>query len=59
MARPTLIVGNWKMNGLRASADELARKIVVGAAGLPGAAPELVLCPPSTLLDVVKAALGG
>jgi triosephosphate isomerase len=43
-----LIVGNWKMNGTRASLDELAR-IVTGSADLRGKI-DLVVCPPATLI---------
>ena len=43
MSRRPLIAGNWKMNGSRAEADELAR-------GIAGAnvndAAELLVCPP-------------
>jgi triosephosphate isomerase len=49
-ARRPLVAGNWKMNGLRASAAEFAR-IVAGAAGLAGKA-ELMICPPATLIAV-------
>jgi triosephosphate isomerase len=48
--RRPLIAGNWKMNGLKASAAELG-KIVAGSAGLAGKA-ELMVCPPATLLLV-------
>ncbi|MBN8531974.1 MAG: triose-phosphate isomerase [Alphaproteobacteria bacterium] len=46
----TLIIGNWKMHGSRASAGALAE----ACAGLLG---HVVLCPPFTLLDVVAQAL--
>ena len=46
-----LIVGNWKMNGLRQSADALVRGILDG---LPaGADVGVALCPPATLLASV------
>jgi len=52
-----LVAGNWKMNGLAASAAELA-KIVHGAAALAGKA-DLMVCPPATLIaDFVRAAHG-
>jgi triosephosphate isomerase len=52
-----LIVGNWKMNGTRASGDELAR-IVAGSAALREKV-DLVVCPPATLImRFVKAAAG-
>ncbi|MEQ8369243.1 MAG: triose-phosphate isomerase, partial [Alphaproteobacteria bacterium] len=47
---------NWKMNGLQADGADLARRIV---AGLPGGAPETVLCPPATLLAAVARVLNG
>ena len=47
-ARRPLVAGNWKMNGLRASAAELAR-IIAGSGGLTGKA-DLMICPPTTLL---------
>ena len=50
-----LIAGNWKMHGLRADGLALARAVAEGAAG--GA--ELLVCPPSTLLREVAAALEG
>ncbi len=46
--RRPLVAGNWKMNGLRHSAAELAR-IMAGSGGLAGRA-ELMVCPPATLL---------
>jgi len=46
MARRPLVAGNWKMNGLRASAGELER-IISGARGLPKA--DFLICPPATL----------
>jgi triosephosphate isomerase len=47
-ARRPLVAGNWKMNGLAASAGEL-RKIMGGAAELTGKA-DILVCPPATLL---------
>jgi triosephosphate isomerase (TIM) len=41
-----LVAGNWKMNGLAASAGELA-KIIEGAAVLAGKV-DLMVCPPAT-----------
>lgn len=52
-----LIAGNWKMNGVAASARELA-KIVAGATGLLGKA-ELMVCPPATLIALFAAAARG
>jgi triosephosphate isomerase (TIM) len=47
-ARRPLIAGNWKMNGLKASAAELG-KIIDGARELAGRV-DLVVCPPATLV---------
>jgi triosephosphate isomerase (TIM) len=62
MARRPLVAGNWKMNGLTASAVEL-RKIIAGASIVPAAdltkviagasippAADLLICPPATLV---------
>lgn len=46
--RRPLVAGNWKMNGLKASAAELG-KIVTGSAGLSGKT-DLMVCPPATLI---------
>ena len=47
MARRPLVAGNWKMNGLEASAGEL-KAIIAGARGLPKA--DFIVCPPATLV---------
>src|SRR3984893_17709151 len=47
MARRPLVAGNWKMNGLEASAGEL-KAIMAGARGLPNA--DFMICPPATLV---------
>src|SRR6202161_4284952 len=47
MARRRLVAGNWKMNGLEASAGEL-ETIIAGARGLPNA--DFMICPPATLV---------
>ena len=47
--RRPLVAGNWKMNGLKASAAELGR-ILAGSAELAGKT-ELMVCPPATLLS--------
>ncbi len=57
MARRILIAGNWKMNGLAASGAE----IDAIAKGAP-AVPELLICPPATLISRLAGrgvALGG
>src|SRR5215468_921993 len=56
-SRRPLVAGNWKMNGLTASAGEL-KKIMAGAAELAGRV-DLMVCPPATLLAAfVEAARG-
>ncbi len=56
MARRPLVAGNWKMNGLAASAGEL-QAIIAGATQL--ADVELMVCPPATLVaSFAAAALG-
>jgi triosephosphate isomerase len=47
MARRPLVAGNWKMNGLKASAGEL-EAVIAGARGLPNA--DFIICPPATLV---------
>lgn len=58
MARPKLIAGNWKMNGLSASAT-----VVEQIAGVsPGSNRDVLLCPPFTLIAALSergVALGG
>lgn len=44
-----LVAGNWKMNGLAASAVEL-RAVIAGAPALAGKV-DLMICPPATLLS--------
>ena len=60
-----LIVGNWKMNGLRASLAEIAKLGVLYDPSLQEKT-DLLICPPATLLAVAeeiaakgKIALGG
>ena len=53
--RRPLVAGNWKMNGLRASAAEL-RAMIAGAAALAGQA-DLMICPPATLVAGFAGAL--
>lgn len=49
-----LIIGNWKMNGLKAGLTE-AKKVAEGAE--PG--DQLVICPPATLIMAMSEALAG
>ena len=57
MSRTPLIAGNWKMNGLTREGLALAKAIAAGSGQLPGV--DLVICPPATLLAVVRPALTG
>jgi len=54
----SLIAGNWKMNGLSADgwalADEIVRRAAAASAG-----PELLVCPPATLIGLVAEAVVG
>ena len=52
-----LVAGNWKMNGLAASAAELA-KIIAGCQGFAGKA-DLMVCPPATLVAAFAGAARG
>lgn len=54
---PQLIAGNWKMNGLLAARSELA---ALGG-GLKGRArlPEVLVCPPATLLHALTGTVVG
>ena len=54
-----LIVGNWKMNGLRADSHERAEKLVMALTGLKSAPFTMVLCPPATMLASVSEILKG
>ncbi len=56
-ARRPLVAGNWKMNGLAASAAELDA-IVAGAAAL-AAKVDLMVCPPATLVAAFAARAAG
>src|SRR6476619_3780012 len=52
-----LVAGNWKMNGLAASAGDVTKK-KAGAKALAGKA-ELMVCPPATLIAAFAAAAHG
>jgi triosephosphate isomerase len=51
-----LIAGNWKMHGLAAEAQALARAVAAGAAGLKA---EVLICPPATLIAPLTQACAG
>lgn len=53
--RTPLIAGNWKMNGIKASAVELARAVAAHNVGRA----ELLVCPPAILIPPVAEALAG
>jgi triosephosphate isomerase len=52
-----LIAGNWKMNGLKASAAEL-QAVIEGAPKVSGKA-DLLVCPPATLISAFADKLRG
>jgi triosephosphate isomerase len=54
--RTPLIAGNWKMNTDTAGAKQLAEAIAAKAGECQGA--ELLVCPPSVYLGVVREAIG-
>ena len=54
--RRPLVAGNWKMNGLKASAAELAR-MIAGAPAIANA--DLLVCPPATLVTAFAAQASG
>jgi triosephosphate isomerase len=51
-----LIAGNWKMHGLAAEAQALARAVAAGAAGLKA---EVLICPPATLITPLTQTCAG
>jgi triosephosphate isomerase len=53
--RRMLVAGNWKMHGLGANLPEIAALRVA----LPDPRPEVIVCPPATLLHRVAGALAG
>jgi triosephosphate isomerase (TIM) len=57
MAADKLIVGNWKMNGLREDSQERVAKLAAGVAAGKSAGYNMVLCPPATLIAVTAWAL--
>lgn len=59
MPKPqSLIAGNWKMNGLSADGWALADEIVRRAATLTNG-PELLMCPPATLIGLIAEVVDG
>ncbi len=56
MRRP-LVMGNWKMNGRRHTAEALLSAVASGAAGLSGV--DIVVCPPYPYLGLAADRLAG
>ena len=54
---PTLIAGNWKMNGLGRESETLVRTLAERLAAETPARCEVVVCPPATLLFTLARAL--
>jgi len=50
-SRRPLIAGNWKMNGLKADAELLAKGLGERYAALANPGFDMLLCPPATLVD--------
>lgn len=59
MAGRVLIAGNWKMNGRKADGLALARQVAEGARARLPTGPELLVCPPATLIALVADVLSG
>ncbi|WP_421998657.1 triose-phosphate isomerase [Reyranella sp.] len=57
--RRPLIAGNWKMNGLQADGIALAKAVAEGVRQAAWADREVLVCPPSTLVLAVAAAVRG
>ncbi|MBI1179598.1 MAG: triose-phosphate isomerase [Alphaproteobacteria bacterium] len=53
-----LVAGNWKMNGLIASAEQ-ARQVAAGLARAGKAGCDVMICPPFTLIGALAQALAG
>lgn len=58
MARRPLIAGNWKMNGLKADGEALAKALAAKLKASPPAV-DMLVCPPATLVDRVAQAVAG
>jgi triosephosphate isomerase len=57
--RTALVIGNWKMNGERATNRTLVAALVESFGGRPVAAVEIGICPPAVYLQAVAAQLEG
>lgn len=58
-SRRPLIAGNWKMNGLKADADLLAKGLADRYKALSAAKFDMLLCPPFTLIGHVAGLVAG
>ncbi|GBQ92919.1 triosephosphate isomerase [Acetobacter nitrogenifigens DSM 23921 = NBRC 105050] len=56
MSKP-LVVGNWKMNGLRADSTARVKALVDGLRAQPAAGVDVAICPPFTQLALVGSLL--
>ena len=56
VTRRPVVIGNWKMNGLAASAGEL-KGVIEAAAKVPGC--DVMICPPATLIAQFAAVASG
>ena len=59
MSRKIMIAGNWKMNGLSVDGVELAKAVAAEVKKMGKPECEFLVCPPFTLLYLVKKALRG
>ena len=57
--RQPLVAGNWKLNGDRARAHDLASAIGAGVGSMRAEVPEVIVCPPYVHLADVQRALAG
>ena len=57
--RRPLLIANWKMNGLRADGQARARALAAHAGAAGGATGDIVVCPPATLLGLLRPLLAG
>ena len=59
-AKAPIVLGNWKMNGLRAEGDALVRTLLRGMTGDgDGDVGMIGICPPATILSVVSEVVNG
>ncbi len=54
-----LVAGNWKMNGLKSGLMEAAAVAKALESRVPGQGPDVLLCPPATLVMIMAEALKG